>query len=58
VINTKEISAAASSSSLETFFKPEKVGNNEEQLGTTEGAFAYHTVIVLGLCIVHQMYSK
>jgi hypothetical protein len=23
---------------------PEKIGSNEEQLGTTEGAFTYHTV--------------
>jgi hypothetical protein len=39
----RAISAAASSSSLTTFFRPEKTGNKEEQLATTEAAFAYHT---------------
>jgi hypothetical protein len=38
------ISAPASSLLLTTFFRPEKIGNKEEQLAATEGAFAYHTV--------------
>jgi hypothetical protein len=34
------------------FFRPEKTGNNEEQLASAEGAFTYHTVVALGLWIV------
>jgi hypothetical protein len=40
----RAITAAASSSALATCTRPEKIGNKEEQLATTEGAFAYHTV--------------
>jgi hypothetical protein len=40
----RTISAAACSSSLTTYFRPERIGNEEEQLAATEGALAYHTV--------------
>jgi hypothetical protein len=40
----KAIPAPASSSSLTTFFRPEKIGNKEDQLAATEGDFTYHRV--------------
>jgi hypothetical protein len=35
----RAISAAAFSSLLTTFFRPEKIGNKDEPLAATEGAF-------------------
>lgn len=41
----RAVATAASSSSLTHFFRAEQVGDKEEQLAATEGAFAYHTVM-------------